>query len=71
MAGAPKDSKEYTPDSFKVLLKKLVQSPDEFTPEDCASAFRHLAVNGAAEAQVRLQHEAHCKGYTDFRPVLS
>ncbi|WWD20755.1 anthranilate phosphoribosyltransferase [Kwoniella shandongensis] len=44
-------SKDYTPDSFKVLLKKLVQSPDEFTPEDCALCFRHLCVQGASEAQ--------------------
>lgn len=49
MPHAPAD---YTPDSFKVLLKKLVQTPDEFTPEDCALCFRHLCVQGASDAQV-------------------
>ncbi|WWC72603.1 anthranilate phosphoribosyltransferase [Kwoniella pini CBS 10737] len=44
-------STEYTPDTFKVLLKKLVQTPDEFTPEDCAQCFRHLCVQGASDAQ--------------------
>ncbi|OXC68514.1 anthranilate phosphoribosyltransferase [Cryptococcus neoformans] len=42
---------EYTPDTFKVILKKLVQSPEEFTSEDCAECFRHLCVEGASEAQ--------------------
>lgn len=45
---------EYTPDTFKVILKKLVQSPEEFTAEDCAECFRHLCVQGASEAQVCL-----------------
>ncbi|WWC65206.1 anthranilate phosphoribosyltransferase [Kwoniella dejecticola CBS 10117] len=44
-------STEYTPDTFKVLLKKLVQTPDDFTPEDCAQCFRHLCVQGASDAQ--------------------
>lgn len=44
---------EYTPDTFKVILKKLVQTPEEFTSEDCAECFRHLCVQGASEAQVR------------------
>ncbi|WRT70722.1 anthranilate phosphoribosyltransferase [Kwoniella shivajii] len=42
---------QYTPETFKVLLKKLVQSPDQFTPEDCAQCFRHLCVQGASDAQ--------------------
>ncbi|WWD07304.1 anthranilate phosphoribosyltransferase [Kwoniella europaea PYCC6329] len=44
-------SSQYTPETFKVLLKKLVQTPDDFTPEDCAQCFRHLCVQGASEAQ--------------------
>ncbi|RXK42002.1 anthranilate phosphoribosyltransferase [Tremella mesenterica] len=48
----PKLATQYTPETFKVLLKKLVQTPDEFTPEDCAECFEHLCVEGAAEAQV-------------------
>ena len=50
---ANKDSGNYSPDTFKVLLKKLVQSPTEFTAEDCATAFRHLCVQAASDAQVR------------------
>ncbi|TXT05920.1 hypothetical protein VHUM_03681 [Vanrija humicola] len=42
---------EFTPDSFKVLLKKLVQTPGEFSPEDCGLAFEHMVVQGASEAQ--------------------
>ncbi len=49
-----KGQADYTPESFKVLLKKLVQSPTEFTPDDCAFAFRHLCVQGASDAQVRI-----------------
>ncbi|WVQ95670.1 anthranilate phosphoribosyltransferase [Kwoniella sp. CBS 9459] len=45
-------SSEYTPETFKVLLKKLVQTPLEFTPDDCAQCFRHLCVQGASDAQV-------------------
>jgi anthranilate phosphoribosyltransferase len=48
----PQTPTDYTPDSFKVLLKKLVQTPNEFTPEDCALCFRHLCVQGASDAQV-------------------
>ncbi|WVQ85804.1 anthranilate phosphoribosyltransferase [Cryptococcus sp. DSM 104549] len=44
-------SSEYTPETFKVLLKKLVQTPEEFTPEDCALCFQHLCVRGASDAQ--------------------
>ena len=47
------DQAEYTPETFKPLLKKLVQSPGDFTPEDCAVCFRHLCVQGANDAQVR------------------
>ena len=50
---------ELTPDTFKVLLKKLVQTPDDFTPEDCADAFKHLCVQGASEAQVSMGTYAH------------
>jgi hypothetical protein len=47
-----KDNTQYSPDTFKVLLKKLVQSPTDFTPEDCAECFRHLVTETASEAQV-------------------
>ncbi|RSH86929.1 anthranilate phosphoribosyltransferase [Saitozyma podzolica] len=47
----PQAPTDYTPDSFKVLLKKLVQTPNDFTPEDCALCFRHLCVQGASDAQ--------------------
>ncbi len=50
------DKAQYSPDTFKVLLKKLVQTPAEFTPEDCATAFRHLVTESASEAQVRASH---------------
>ena len=51
--GQEDESEEnYTPETFKVLLKKLVQSPTEFTPEDCELCFRHLCVEGASNAQV-------------------
>lgn len=33
---------EYTPDSFKVLLGKLVKTPEHFTPEDLKLALDHL-----------------------------
>jgi hypothetical protein len=46
------DKAQYSPDTFKILLKKLVQTPTDFTPEDCASAFRHLVTQAASEAQV-------------------
>jgi anthranilate phosphoribosyltransferase len=43
----------YSPETFKPLLKKLVQSPGDFSPEDCALCFRHLCVaGGASDAQV-------------------
>jgi hypothetical protein len=48
------DPEAYNPDTFKVLLKKLVQSPTEFQPEDCALSFRHLCVQAASDAQVCL-----------------
>jgi anthranilate phosphoribosyltransferase len=44
-------SKDYSPETFKVLLKKLVQSPTDFTAEDCGQAFEHLARDRAAPAQ--------------------
>jgi hypothetical protein len=50
------EQSQYTPDTFKVLLKKLTQVPDDFTPEDVAQCFRHLCRSdgkGATEAQVR------------------
>lgn len=48
-----KENSQYSPDTFKVLLKKLVQTPTEFTPEDCAECFQHLVSQTASEAQVR------------------
>lgn len=44
-----------SPDTFKVLLKKLVQHPDDFSPADVADCFRHLCQTptaGASDAQV-------------------
>jgi anthranilate phosphoribosyltransferase len=49
------DEQKFTPDTFKLLLKKLAQVPDDFTPEDVADCFRHLCRvdgKGASEAQV-------------------
>ncbi|KAI5451904.1 anthranilate phosphoribosyltransferase [Naganishia albida] len=51
---------ELSPTTFKHLLKKLIQSPDTFTPHDVAQCFRHLCLPshaaaphaGASEAQV-------------------
>lgn len=39
---------EYTPDSFKVLLGKLVKTPEHFTPEDLKLALDHLFTPDAA-----------------------
>lgn len=47
-----KGSDSFTNDTFKVLLKKLVQTPTDFTPDDCAAAFRHLCAQAASDAQV-------------------
>lgn len=57
---AEKEKSQYTPETFKVLLKKLVQTPNDFTPEDCAECFRHLCVQGASEAQVRVLRVGSC-----------
>jgi anthranilate phosphoribosyltransferase len=46
----PEDSK-YTHATFAPLLKKLVQSPSEFTPSDCSECFQHLCVQAASDAQ--------------------
>lgn len=46
-----RDETKYTTATFAPLLKKLVQSPTEFTPEDCAECFEHLCVQGASDAQ--------------------
>lgn len=48
-----------TPDTFKVLLKKLVQSPDDFTSEDVAECFEHLVISGQRDEQ------GHVKGATE------
>lgn len=42
---------EYSPETFKVILKKLVQSPMDFTAEDCSAAFEHLVRDRAAPSQ--------------------
>ena len=55
MSKGNENQAEYTPSSFKVLLKKLVQTPTEFSPEDCALSFRHICQQGANDAQVRPQ----------------
>ena len=71
--GANKDSGNYTNDTFKVLLKKLVQSPTEFTADDCATAFRHLCVQAASDAQVRDDQErkVSMNALTFLRPERS
>ena len=43
---------DLSPDSFKEILKKLVQSPNDFDSNDCLAAFKHLCANAASEAQV-------------------
>jgi anthranilate phosphoribosyltransferase len=46
---------DLTPDTFKHLLKKLIQHPDTFTPANVAHCFAHLCLpshTGATEAQV-------------------
>lgn len=48
---APSDSSTYTHSTFATLLKKLVQTPSEFTPSDCSECLRHLCANAASEAQ--------------------
>lgn len=35
-----------TPDTFKLLLKKLVQTPDDFSAKDVTEAFEHLVISG-------------------------
>lgn len=51
MVAANGTAKDYSPETFKVLLKKLVQSPTEFTAADCGEAFEHLARDRAAPSQ--------------------
>ena len=56
MSSKNENQEQLTPDTFKVLLKKLAQVPDDFTPEDVAQCFRHLCRvdgKGATDAQVR------------------
>ncbi len=48
---------QYSADSFKEHIKKLVQKPTEFTSDDVAICFHHFCQEdgkGASEAQVRL-----------------
>lgn len=46
-------SSSFSPDSFALLLKKLVLSPSTFTTTDVRSAFVHLAtVDGALPGQI-------------------
>ncbi|KAG2739005.1 hypothetical protein P692DRAFT_20882192 [Suillus brevipes Sb2] len=39
---------EHTPDSFKILLEKLVKTPEYFTPGDLKLALHHLFTPDAA-----------------------
>jgi anthranilate phosphoribosyltransferase len=39
---------EHTPDSFKILLEKLVKTPEYFTPGDLKLALHHLFTSDAA-----------------------
>lgn len=65
-----KPGADLNPESFKILLKKLVQHPNEFQAEDCAQCFRHICVQGTTDAQVGIppsssylfrQHQAKVK----------
>lgn len=47
----PPPAKDLSPETFKVILKKLVQSPMDFDADDCSAAFEHLVLNRAAPAQ--------------------
>jgi anthranilate phosphoribosyltransferase len=61
---------EYSPETFKILLKKLAQNPLDFTPEDCGAAFEHLARNSAAPAQAGAFLTALTLSGLDSAPAL-
>ncbi|KAG1727792.1 glycosyl transferase [Suillus lakei] len=60
---------EYTPDSFKTLLGKLVKTPECFTPEDLKLALHHLLTpNAALPAQIGAFLAALHIGTVERRP---
>lgn len=61
---------EFSPETFKVLLKKLAQNPMDFTAEDCGVAFEHLARNSAAPAQAGAFLTALTLSGLDSQPAL-
>ncbi|KAG1864895.1 glycosyl transferase [Suillus subluteus] len=60
---------EYTPDSFKILLGKLVKTPECFTPEDLKLALHHLFTpNATLPAQIGAFLAALHIGKVERRP---
>ncbi|KAG2039940.1 glycosyl transferase [Suillus americanus] len=60
---------EYTPDSFKILLGKLVKTPQCFTPEDLKLALHHLFTpNATLPAQIGAFLTALHIGKVERRP---
>lgn len=55
MASSSSSSRQYTPESFKPYLKKLVQHPTTYTADDVAACFHHFCQadgQGASDAQM-------------------